>query len=61
MTDTPPEFAEDVRKCAAEQTISEEEVLKKGMEESRRSSWKRARRFTRRRKVLVSIFSQNGH
>ena len=33
MTDTPPEFAEDVRKYAAEQTISEEEVLKKGMEE----------------------------
>ena len=33
MTDTPPEFAEDVRKCAAEQAIFEEEALKKGMEE----------------------------
>ena len=72
---------EDVRKYAAEQAISEEEALKKGMEEpsaanrsgaeiaegngrsgglparakrsgvkSRKSSWKRARRFTRRRK-----------
>ena len=33
MTDTPPEFAEDVRKCAAEQAISEEEALKNGIEE----------------------------
>lgn len=33
MTATPPEFTEDVRKCAAEQAISEDEALAKGMAE----------------------------
>ena len=33
MTATPPEFTEDVRKCAAEQQISEDEALAKGMAE----------------------------
>ena len=42
-------ITEDVRKYAAEQGIAEEEALKRGMEKSRRSSWKGARRFTRRR------------
>ena len=41
-------ITEDVRKYAAEQGIAEEEALKKGMR-SRRSSWRKARRFTRRR------------
>ena len=31
MTATPPEFTEDVRKYAAEQAISEDEALAKGM------------------------------
>jgi phosphomethylpyrimidine synthase len=36
MTATQPEFTEDVRKNAAEQAISEEEALGKGMEEKSR-------------------------
>lgn len=39
---------EDVRNCAAEQGVSEEEALKRGMEKSRKSSWKKARMFTLR-------------
>ncbi|MEK7676452.1 MAG: hypothetical protein AAB676_11540 [Verrucomicrobiota bacterium] len=31
-------ITEDVRKCAAEQGVSEEEALKKGMEEKSRKS-----------------------
>jgi len=42
-------ITEDVRKYAAEQGIAEEEALKKGMEPSQRNSWKKARKFTRRR------------
>ena len=33
MTATQPKFNEDVRKYSAEQAFSEEEALKKGMEE----------------------------
>ena len=36
MTSTPPEFIEDIRKYAAEQQISEDEALAKGMAEKSR-------------------------
>jgi hypothetical protein len=39
MTDTPPEFTENIRKYVAEQAISEEEALKKGMEEPSAARW----------------------
>ncbi len=32
MTDTHPEFAEDIRNCTAGQGIAEEAALEKGME-----------------------------
>jgi hypothetical protein len=48
-------ITEDVRKYAAEQGIAEEEALKKGWKKSRRSSWKRARRFTRRNRILEAV------
>ena len=43
-------ITEDVRKYAADQAISGQEALaKRSGVDSRRSSWRKARRFTRRR------------
>ena len=48
-------ITEDVRKYAAEQGIAEEEALKKAWKKNPRSSWKKARRFTRKRSCLPVV------
>ena len=47
-------ITEDVRKYAAEQGVSEEEALDKGLEEKSREFSKSGRSFTRRREGLVN-------